>query len=313
MSDKPNLLAAAAAGDPRAQLALAHFMIIGRAPAPNADEPARLVRAACAQKFDEALLYQAMLAALGLGREQNLDEAYALVAEAAALGNTSARGQLKALGGGTRFDAAPWLAPPRLTQHAMAPRIFVGENFLPRAACDWFIEQARGKLDAARVATASNTTAVGDRRTNSVAGSSMLEPDLVMQLTRLRIAGALDLSAEQLEPTNVLRYEVGQEYGPHYDVIRPDEVQNFEAELRAVGQRCATVLVYLNDGYDGGDTEFPRLGQRFKGKPGDALIFWNLSAANALERDSLHAGLPVTRGEKWLLSQWVRERPLPLR
>ncbi|MFZ2032011.1 MAG: 2OG-Fe(II) oxygenase [Vitreimonas sp.] len=312
MSDKPNLFAAAAAGDPRAQLALAHFMIIGRAPAPNADEPARLVRAACAQKFDEALLYQAMLAALGLAREQNLNEAHALVAEAAALGHAGARGQLKMLGV-TRFDAEPWLAPPKLAQHATAPRIFVAENFLPREVCDWFIEQARGKLHGARVATASDTTAVGDRRTNSVAGSSMLEPDLVMQLTRLRIAGALDLSAEQLEPSNVLRYEVGQEYGPHYDVIRPEEGQNFEAELRTIGQRCATVLVYLNEGYEGGETEFPRLRLRFKGKPGDALIFWNLSTDNALERDSLHAGLPVTRGEKWLLSQWVRERPLPLR
>ena len=50
-----------------------------------------------------------------------------------------------------------------------------------------------------------------------------------------------------------------------------------------------------------------------KGKAGDALIFWNLSAAGEREPFSLHGGLPVIRGEKWLLSQWVRQRPTPLR
>jgi hypothetical protein len=311
MNTKPDLFAAAAGGDPRAQLALAHFMIIGRAPTPSPEEPFRLVRAACARKFDEALLYQATLLALGLGCEQDLTGAHALVAEAAAIGHEDARGQMRALG--ETLDASPWLAPPKLVQHATAPRIFTAERFLPERACQWLIEQARGRLDRARIRTGSNSTEVYERRTNSVAGSSMLEPDLVMQLTRLRIAAAIDQSVAQLEPTNVLFYEIGQEFAPHYDIVRPDEVPNFEAELRTVGQRCATVLVYLNEGYAGGETEFPLLNLRFKGRAGDALIFWNVSVAGELERDSRHAGLPVTGGEKWLLSQWVRERPLPLR
>ena len=49
-----------------------------------------------------------------------------------------------------------------------------------------------------------------------------------------------------------------------------------------------------------------------KGKLGDALIFWNLNQQGEREMDSLHAGLPVTKGEKWLLSKWVRQRPVPL-
>src|SRR5690349_17187961 len=83
LSNKPNLMEAAAAGDPRARLALAHFMLTGRAPAPSREEPARLVAAACAQNFAEAMVYHATLAALGVGRAQSLDDAFAYVARAA--------------------------------------------------------------------------------------------------------------------------------------------------------------------------------------------------------------------------------------
>lgn len=308
---KPNLLDAARAGDPRAQLALAHFMIIGRAPKPSPEEPLRLVLAACAQKFDEAFLYRATLLALGIGGAQNFADAYACVSEAAALGHVGAQAQVRALG--ASLDAQSWLSRPEMKQHASSPRIFTVENFLPLPACEWLIAQGSERLHRALVQTGSTSSAPRDARTNSVAGSSMLEPDLVIQLTRLRIAAAIEQTISQLEPTNVLRYEAGQEYKPHYDIIRPDETEGFEADLRAYGQRLVTVLVYLNEGYGGGETEFPHLQQRFKGGAGDALIFWNLSAANEIERASLHAGLPVTHGEKWLLSQWVRQRPLPLR
>jgi hypothetical protein len=311
MSDAADLTRAAAAGDPHAQVALAHRMLTGEVLCATAEEPFQLLAAACAQKCDEALVYQAALAALGLGCEQNLDQAYALVAEAAALGHEGARGQVRALG--APFDLSPWLSPPKLVLHAAAPRIYSVEAFLPAAACQWLIQRAQGKLQRAQVRTGSTSAQVVDRRTSTEAGSSMLEPDLVLQLTRLRIAATIDQSVQQLEPTNVMHYDVGQEFAPHYDFVRPDRVGAFAEELEAVGQRCATVLVYLNEGYHGGETDFPLLNFRFKGKTGDALIFWNVSQSGGLERNARHAGLPVTAGEKWLLSQWVRQRPLPLR
>jgi hypothetical protein len=77
------------------------------------------------------------------------------------------------------------------------------------------------------------------------------------------------------------------------------------------GQRVASFLIYLNDGFDGGETEFPRLGLRFKGRKGDALLFWNTDASGQPDRMTLHAGLAPTRGCKWLLSQFLRDRPWP--
>ena len=62
--------------------------------------------------------------------------------------------------------------------------------------------------------------------------------------------------------------------------------------------------------YEGGETDFPRISFRFKGKRGDALLFSNTDPAGAPDYDTVHAGLPPTSGEKWLLSQWIRSRPM---
>jgi predicted 2-oxoglutarate/Fe(II)-dependent dioxygenase YbiX len=131
-------------------------------------------------------------------------------------------------------------------------------------------------------------------------------------LVNLRIAAAIGVPLAHQEPTNFLHYARGQQYIPHFDFFTQAEEAGFAHELRTIGQRIVTVLVYLNEGYEGGETEFPKLGWRFKGKLGDALIFWNLNQQGERELDSLHAGLPVTKGEKWLLSKWVRQRPVPL-
>ena len=69
------------------------------------------------------------------------------------------------------------------------------------------------------------------------------------------------------------------------------------------------MLVYLNQGFEGGETDFPLLDLKFKGRKGDALMFSNVDASGAPDRRMFHAGLPPTAGEKWLLSQWVRDRP----
>ncbi|MBC7770780.1 MAG: 2OG-Fe(II) oxygenase [Phycisphaerales bacterium] len=298
--------------DPRSQLRLAHLMLTGRQKYLAPDEPIRLVAAACAQKSAEALLYHAALAARGHGRQQNFDDAFAYVAEAAALGDTRAKGQLMALG--KSFDRETWFGAVALVQHHAAPRVFTAENFLPKPVCAWLIKQARKNLVRAPVQSAAKDGAfvVDNARSNSAAGTSALQPDLVVQMVNLRIAATIGLPLSHQEPTNFLHYARGQQYAPHFDFFAREEEAGFASELQTVGQRVATVLVYLNEDYEGGATEFPRLDWRFKGKTGDALIFWNLSAAGEREMASLHAGTPVTKGDKWLLSKWVRQRPTPL-
>jgi predicted 2-oxoglutarate/Fe(II)-dependent dioxygenase YbiX len=294
-------------------LKLAQMMLVGREVPYAPEEAFQLLHAACGRKLADAHLFQAALAALGYARPQSFDEAVRHVAEAAALGSESGKGQLEALGGVEGFDLAQWFGPVEMMQHRAAPRIFTVEGFLPKPACAWMIKRARKKLSAAMINDAKVGGLSRDAgRSNSVAGSNYLEPDLIVQLANLRIAGAIKISGANQEPTNFLHYARGQEYRPHYDFIAPHEEHAFATELKIMGQRIVTVLVYLNEGYEGGETVFPRVNFRFKGKVGDALIFWTLSEQGEREPDSVHAGSPVTRGEKWLLSKWVREKPVPL-
>ena len=77
-------------------------------------------------------------------------------------------------------------------------------------------------------------------------------------------------------------------------------------------QRILTVLVYLNDDYEGGETLFVRTGLRFKGRSGDALLFRNALPDGRADELSQHAGLPVVAGEKFIASRWIRARPFAL-
>lgn len=279
----------------------------------NAQRAGELVAAACAKNDPKAWRYNATLAALGLGQPQSFDVAFYSVSRAAALGDQTAAAQIKVLAPSGSFESAVWFAPSPTTQYCDSPRVYTVEGFLGRPVCDWFIAAARPRLEPTRIKTPDGAAFVHPARNSSGAGFSPLNTDLVVQLTRLRMAAALGVPVACQEDTNVLHYGPGQEYKRHYDFITPGEEHGFADELRVLGQRVVTLLVYLNDDYDGGETEFPRLNWRYKGKAGDALIFWNLSATGEREPFSLHGGLPVTSGEKWLLSQWVRQRPTPLR
>ncbi len=312
MSELAQLIALADRGDPRSQLRLAHLMLTGRVRERLAGEALAWVERACASRHGDAFLYMAALAARGHGRKRDLDDAVRLVGQAAAMGDTRAKGQLRALG--EPFDQNVWFAASESVQHHVAPRVYTIRNFLTRPACDWLIKTSRKSLTRAPVQKASGGGGfeVDGARSNSVAGTSAMQPDLVIQMANLKIAATLGLPLVHQEPTNILHYARGERYAPHFDFISEHEEAGFSQELRTIGQRAATFLVYLNDGYEGGETDFPRLGWRFKGNVGDALVFWNLSANGERELMSLHEGMAVTRGEKWLLSKWVRQRPVPL-
>jgi hypothetical protein len=297
----------ARAGDARAQFELGRRLLVGR-DAPFAPQDAlKLIEAATKQDNSEALQFSAVLAAAGIGRAQDWNAAFGLMRRAADQGNANAGAQLEIVG--DRF--ADQLKIPDASQHFDAPRVLTIESFLSPVACAWIVDRARPSLDAARVKNAEQGGAnVHALRTNTGMGFSLIDTDLVIQLAHARIAVAIGQPASHQEPSNILHYAPGQEYRPHFDFIDPG-VEHFARELQTVGQRTTTFLIYLNDDYDGGATTFPRLDWSFKGKTGDALVFWNLTDGQPDAR-TLHAGTPTTNGVKWLFSKWVRDRPVPL-
>jgi hypothetical protein len=111
---------------------------------------------------------------------------------------------------------------------------------------------------------------------------------------------------QQLETPMVLHYAVGQQIRPHFDFIdvnAPDYAQ----QIREQGQRMITFLLYLNQGYEGGETTFPVLGLVVQGRLGDGLFFINSRDDRSPDRDMLHTGSPPRSGEKWIVSQFVRD------
>lgn len=295
----------AMAGDARAQYELGARLLVGRSAPFAPQDGAALIAASARQENTDALQLCAVLAAVGIGGAQNWEAAFDFVRRAAAAGDKRAKGQLLLLGD----QFTDQLNIPRASQHFDAPRVLTFERFLSPSICNWIIERAKPSLHAARVINAQEGGRnVHSVRTNTGMGFSLIDTDLVMQLTQARIAAAIGAPMAHQEPPNILHYEPGQEYKPHYDFVDPG-VAHFQQELMTVGQRTVTFLIYLNEDYEGGATTFPRLDWSFRGKTGDALAFWNLTDGNPDAR-TLHAGTPTTNGVKWLFSKWVRDRPV---
>ncbi len=136
--------------------------------------------------------------------------------------------------------------------------------------------------------------------------------DLVLAVIQERAAWLTGIPVEFHEPPNVISYEPGQEFSLHTDFIDP-RVPEFQAELQEMGQRTATIVTYLNEDFEGAETLFPDAQVKFRGRTGDAVVFSNVLRDGSPDYNTRHAGLPPTRGRKWVLSQWMRSKPFRYR
>ena len=180
-------------------------------------------------------------------------------------------------------------------------------SMIPVHVCDWIIARAQERLVRARVfdpVSGEGRSTV--MRTNRDTRFQFHELDLVQIMILRRIGAMTGFDFKAMEPTSVLHYQVGEQFRQHFDYLDPGA---YADEVKANGQRVGTFLIYLNDNFDGGETFFPITTFKHRGRRGDGLIFRNVTAAGAPDRLTLHAGLAPTRGEKWLFSQWIRERP----
>ena len=115
---------------------------------------------------------------------------------------------------------------------------------------------------------------------------------------------------ENQEKPNLIKYDIGGEYKHHHDYFSLDEnfPDQYENCMNQGGQRTHTAILYLNDDFTGGETDFPSLGIKVTPQKGLLCIWNNVNELGEVEPDSFHAGLPVITGRKWILISWVRER-----
>lgn len=205
-------------------------------------------------------------------------------------------------------DLRAWLTQPAGRALSNQPRIAMIKRFISAAACDWLVSRARPHLQRAQTYDPQSGATVADSaRTNTSAEFVPGRIDTLVAFVRARIAAFTGMSPSALETSQVLHYAVGEIFAPHYDFLDPKHAGNAR-QVAEHGQRVLTLLIYLNDNYEDGETYFPKLDQGFKGRKGDALVFWNVTPDGAPDPLTLHMGSAPASGEKWLFSQWIRRR-----
>ena len=184
------------------------------------------------------------------------------------------------------------------------PRVVLFKNFLSDAECDEFIRLSRDRMQASHVIDMdSGSTRADSGRTSSGTAFTRGESPFIERIER-RIEALLQWPYERGEALQILRYEVGQEYKPHYDYVDPSQ-PGAAPFLARGGQRVASLVMYLNTPQDGGGTNFPDAGFEIAAHKGCALYF-SYDRPHPMTR-SRHGGMPVRAGEKWVATKWLRE------
>jgi hypothetical protein len=315
------LARAAKTGDAEALARLGVRLLTGlNAPFLPADG-ARLLGNAAQAGSPDAMERLAVLIGGGFYARQSWHAALDLLAGAAEKGSAAARAQLNLLAGpgpasrswrdaAGAIDIGAWTRAPQPRVLSASPRVIALEGLIPPQICDWIREQSAPRLTRAELYDPATGQPVKstETRLNRIANFGLAETCVLNLLVQARMAAVLGAPMAMLEPFAVLHYAPGEEYGEHVDFLDP-AIPAYAAELARAGQRVATCLIYLNDDYEGGETEFPQLKLSFKGKKGDALVFISADPSGAPDRRTVHAGRTPTSGEKWLLSQFFRNRP----
>ena len=225
---------------------------------------------------------------------------------------------------------------PPIVLSAARPKAYLFRNFLTADECEHLIALAKEQLAPSTVVGHKGPVSSTIRTSAGMFLNKGQTP--IVRAIEERIAAASGLPEPNGEGMQILRYENGQKYEPHYDYFH--DAPN--ASPMRGGQRMATMLIYLMDTEEGGETIFPTAnkpadfdhpdggtaewspcahsGLPVKSRRGDAVLFWSLTEDYKLDPGSLHGACPVKRGMKWTAVKWIRvakfdggfRQPLPM-
>jgi prolyl 4-hydroxylase len=180
--------------------------------------------------------------------------------------------------------------------------IFVVRDFLTKPECDQVIE----KIDQDRVPSGLLApTADPEFRTSE--SCNLRLTDRINQVVETKINALTGIPPTQGETIQGQRYAVGQQFKPHHDFFYKSEPYWPEQE-KSGGQRTWTAMVFLNEPESGGQTFFPKANVRVTPRTGNLLLWNNLDEFGEPNTYSLHTGMPVEAGTKYVITKWYRER-----
>ncbi len=196
-----------------------------------------------------------------------------------------------------------------IEQVSESPRIYVIRGFLSEEECDYLISYARPHLKrSVTVNLSTGEVGVDPGRTSTSMFCPDHHGDSVLLAIENRLSDCTAIEASYAENIQIAHYSEGEKFGPHHDYFDPS-TPGGELVYRREGQRVASFLMYLNTPEKGGETAFPLLNFSMTPVKGDALLFYNVDFLGRVDPLTLHAGMPVLAGEKWLATRWFRDMP----
>jgi prolyl 4-hydroxylase len=158
-----------------------------------------------------------------------------------------------------------------------------------------------------RPSTIADDQGIANFRTSETCDLDRRHP-LVAEV-QARLSALTGIPVAQGEPLQGQRYAPGQEFRPHTDTFNPGGA-DYYLHCAEAGQRSWTAMIYLNEPEDGGATRFRTIGKTIRPETGKLLAWNNLLPDGSPNPATLHQGMKVRRGAKYILTQWYRERPL---
>lgn len=194
----------------------------------------------------------------------------------------------------------------RVTLRLAKPVVAVFDNMLSFEECDELIRLSRIKMKRSTIIDPeTGQEKIIEARTSYGTFFSLNENEFIARLDK-RIASVMHWPAENGEGIQILNYKVGGEYKPHFDYFPPNDSGSLP-HLSKGGQRVSTLVMYLNDVEEGGETAFPDIGLVIAPKKGSAAYFEYCNSQSQVDPLTLHSGMPVSAGEKWIATKWMRQ------
>jgi prolyl 4-hydroxylase len=181
--------------------------------------------------------------------------------------------------------------------------LFVVRDFLDPETCTALIEQIDAKRRPSGIA---DDVGIANYRTSETCDLHRSDP-VVAEVER-KISELLGIPLAASEPPQGQRYAPGQEFKAHTDTFEPGGY-DFYVHTAERGQRTWTAMIYLNEPEDGGATRFKLIGKTIQPETGKLLAWNNLLPDGQPNPATLHQGMKVRRGTKYIVTKWFRARP----
>ncbi|RAS21378.1 2OG-Fe(II) oxygenase [Paraburkholderia bryophila] len=215
-----------------------------------------------------------------------------------------------------QYDASPVAAgnvirahdrDVRVLMRCERPQVIVFADVLSPEECEEMIERSRHRLKRSTIVNPdTGKEDVIRNRTSEGIWYQRGEDAFIEKLDR-RISSLMNWPVDNGEGLQILHYGVTGEYRPHFDYFPPDQPGSAVHTAQG-GQRVSTLVIYLNDVPDGGETIFPEAGLSVAANRGGAVYFRYMNGQRQLDPLTLHGGSPVLDGDKWIMTKWMRER-----